>query len=126
VDLYPTLAALAGLPAPQGLDGRSLVPLLRDPAAAGKEAIYHVYPRSPGGRELLGRAVRTARHRLVEWKAIGAAADTAEPELYDYEADPAETRNLAAQQPEVVARLRALLAEQSEAKKPVRANTGKK
>src|SRR5262249_47829884 len=70
VDVSPTLAELAGLPAPQvpqGLDGRSLVPLLRDPAAAGQEAVYHVYPRSPGGRELLGRAVRTARHRLVEW-----------------------------------------------------------
>jgi iduronate 2-sulfatase len=129
VDIYPTLAEMAGLPAPQvpqGLDGHSLVPLLRDPAAAGKEAIYHVYPRRPGGRELLGRAVRTARHRLVEWKAVGAATATAELELYDYEADSAETRNLAGEQPEVVARLRALLADQPEAKKPVRADTGKK
>jgi iduronate 2-sulfatase len=102
------------------------VPLLRDPTAAGKEAIYHDYPRSPGGRALLGRAVRTSRYRLVEWKAFGAAADTAELELYDYEADPAETRNLAADQPEVVARLSALLADQPEAKKPVRADPGRK
>src|SRR5262249_61077530 len=125
----PPPAGLRGLPAPrvpQGLDGRSLVPLLRDPAAAGQEAVYHVYPRSPGGRELLGRAVRTARHRLVEWKAVGTAADTAELELYDYEADPAETRNLAGEQPGVAARLRALLAAQPEAKKPARADTGQK
>lgn len=129
VDVFPTLAELAGLPTPQvpqGLDGQSLVPLLRDPTALGKQAIYHVYPRSPGGRQVLGRAVRTARHRLVEWKAIGAAANSAELELYDYEADPGETRNLATQQPEVVTRLRALLATQPEAKMPVRAQAGKK
>jgi iduronate 2-sulfatase len=65
---------------------------------------------------LLGRAVRTARYRLVEWKRAGAAPDTAILELYDYEADPGETRNLAASQPEVVAQLRGILAKQPEAK----------
>jgi iduronate 2-sulfatase len=37
-------------------------------------------------------------------------------ELYDYESDPAETRNLAAEQPETVTRLRAILAQQAEAR----------
>ncbi|MBK8095403.1 MAG: hypothetical protein IPK32_26395 [Verrucomicrobiaceae bacterium] len=32
----------------------------------------------------------------------GTAPETAEPELYDYAQDPLETRNLAAEQPEVV------------------------
>jgi iduronate 2-sulfatase len=93
VDLFPTLAELAGLPAPQvpqGLDGRSAVPLLRDAEATGKEAIFHVYPRNRAGQEVI--------------------------ELYDYEADPKETKNLAVEQPEVVARLRALLTAQPEAK----------
>ena len=115
VDLYPTLAELAGLPAPkppQGLEGRSFVPALRDPQAGTKEFILHVYPRG----ERIGRAVRTARHRLVEWKVAGAAADTAEFELYDYETDPLETKNLASAQPEVVSQLRALLAKLPEAK----------
>lgn len=119
VDLYPTLLELAGLPAgaaTQGLDGHSLVPVLRDPALPGKEAVFHAYPRSPRGRPLIGRAVRTAQHRLVEWKVPGAAPGTADLELYDYANDPGETRNLAAQQPEVVARLRALLAAQPEAR----------
>jgi iduronate 2-sulfatase len=120
VDIYPTLCELAGLPVPrnpQPLEGRSLVPALRDPAKPTKEAVLHVYPRSPAGKgQILGRAVRTARHRLVEWKKPGAAPESAELELYDYEADPLETRNLAAAQPEVVARLRALLAQQPEAK----------
>lgn len=125
VDLYPTLAALAGLPTPQvpqTLDGRSLFPVLRDPAASVKDHIVHVFPRTAPARggELLGRAVRTARHRLVEWKKIGAPADTAEIELYDYEADPLETRNRASTSPAIVAELRALLAQHPEARAPVR------
>jgi iduronate 2-sulfatase len=60
--------------------------------------------------------VRAARHRLVEWKRPGADANSAVLELYDYEADPAETRNLAADEPDVVAKLRAILANQPEAK----------
>jgi iduronate 2-sulfatase len=61
----------------------------------------------------------------VEWKKIGAPANTAILELYDYETDPGETRNLAGDQPEVVSRLRAILARQPEAKPQVRAK-GKK
>ncbi len=125
VDLYPTLAELAGLPAPkvpQTLDGLSLVPVLRDPAARTKDHIVHVYPRNVPARggELLGRAVRTTRYRLVEWKKIGAPADTADLELYDYQADPLETKNLAASQPEVVAQLRALLGRHPEPRPAVR------
>ena len=128
VDLYPTLAELAGLPAPsvpQGMEGKSFVPALRDPAFAPKNQIFHVYPRG----ERLGRAVRTARYRLVEWKVPGRVADTADLELYDYETDPLETKNLAADQPEVVSRLLALLAKLPEAKpqiKDARATTRQK
>ncbi|NLF70938.1 MAG: sulfatase-like hydrolase/transferase [Candidatus Anammoximicrobium sp.] len=122
VDIYPTLCELAGLPRPEGLDGASFAAVLKDPQAATKEAVFHVYPRN----QLMGRAVRTARYRLVEWKKIGDPADTAELELYDYETDPEETQNLAASQPEVVARLRAILAKQPEAKPPVRAVGGQK
>ena len=64
----------------------------------------------------IGRAIRTERYRLVEWKKIGEPAATAELELYDYEADPLERKNLAAAQPEIVAQLRALLAKHPEAK----------
>jgi iduronate 2-sulfatase len=114
VDLFPTLAELAGLPAPAGpqpVDGVSLVPVLRDPAARVRDHAYHCFPK-----ETIGRAIRTERHRLVEWKRPGAPAGRAEIELYDYEADPLERRNLAAEQPEVVAQLRAVLARHPEAK----------
>jgi iduronate 2-sulfatase len=119
VDLYPTLCEIAGLPVPPSLDGRSFAATLRDPSAPTKESVIHVFPRG----ELLGRAIRTSRHRLVEWKKPGAAADTAILELYDYEADPAETRNLAELQPEVVATLRKILSQHPEAKPPYRARS---
>ena len=114
VDVLPTLAELAGLPAPRGpqpVDGISLVPVLRDPQTRVRDHAYHCYPKAK-----LGRAIRTERHRLVEWKKPGAAPETAELELYDYEADPRETRNLAGEQPEVVKRLRAILNRHPEAK----------
>jgi iduronate 2-sulfatase len=117
VDVYPTLCELAGLPTPKGLDGASFVAALKDPAATTKEAVLHVYPRGP----LLGRAVRTARYRLVEWKKIGEPAESSVLELYDYEADADETQNLAAAKPDVVAALRAVLAQQPEAKPQVKA-----
>ncbi len=117
VDIYPTVCALADLPAPAGLDGQSFAAVLKDPAAATKDHIIHVYPRhAPGKGSVIGRAIRTARHRLVEWKKPGAPADTADLELYDYETDPQETKNLAGEQPEVVANLRAILAKHPEAK----------
>ncbi len=126
VDIFLTLAELAGLPAPRGpqpIDGLSLVPVLRDPAARVRDHATHCYPRG----ERLGRAIRTERHRLVEWKRAGASTDTAEFELYDYEADPLETKNLAAEQPEIVAQLRAILARYPEAQPPLAGNNpGKK
>lgn len=114
VDLFPTLAELAGLPAPRGpqpIDGLSLVPVLRDPAKIIRDHASHSYPRRP----LMGRAIRTQRYRLVEWKLPGADPSTAQLELYDYETDPLETQNLAATEPKIVAQLRAMLARQPEA-----------
>lgn len=127
VDIYPTLCELAGMPLPKGpltLEGQSLAPLLKDPTSAGKDHILHVYPRG----ERIGRAVRTARYRLVEWKKPDAAVDTAEFELYDYQTDPAETKNLAKSEPQVVQELQALLAKHPEARPQFRAaatNAGK-
>ncbi len=117
VDIYPTLAELAGLSAPQGLDGISFAPVLKDAAAKTRDHAIHVYPRGQG----LGRAIRTDRYRLVEWKPVGAAADKAVFELYDYQTDPLETKNLASEQPAVVTELRALLAKHPEAKPQIKA-----
>jgi iduronate 2-sulfatase len=125
VDIFPTLCELARLPAPTSLpqlmDGRSLAPILRDAASTVRDHAYHAYPRNRGAAgDVLGRAIRTARYRLVEWKQIGASPETAEWELYDYQADPEETTNVAREQPQVVETLRKMLASHPEAKPPVR------
>ena len=113
VDIFPTLAELAGLPAPTGpqpIDGISLVPVLKNPAARVRDHAYHCFPK-----QKMGRAIRTESHRLIEWKKPGAPPESAELELYDYTADSHETQNIAAEQPEVVKQLRAILARHHEA-----------
>ncbi|MFT6238349.1 MAG: iduronate 2-sulfatase [Akkermansiaceae bacterium] len=106
VDIFPTLAELAGLPRPMGpqpLDGVSLVSVLKDPAVRVRDHTFHVYPKGK-----LGRAIRTERYRMVEWRRIGGKA--AEYELYDYREDPNESRNLAAGKPEILKELKGILA----------------
>ncbi|MDR8392409.1 sulfatase [Aliifodinibius sp. S!AR15-10] len=108
VDIYPTLAELTGLPNPnptQPLDGESMVPVLKNPEARVSDHAYHTYPRG----ERIGRAIRTDRYRLVEWKNIGADPETADLELYDYTDGPVEQENLADERPEVVERLKRIL-----------------
>jgi iduronate 2-sulfatase len=58
---------------------------------------------------------------LVEWKLPGQGPEEAVYELYDYEADPGENKNLADEKPEVVKELKAILAKQPEAKPQVKA-----
>lgn len=115
VDIFPTLTELAGLPAPAGpqpIDGESFVSVLKGEAERVDDHAYHCYPR--GGR--LGRAIRTRRYRLVEWKPLGGGADRVDYELYDYEEDPLETKNLAGERPDVVTELAAILARHPPAK----------
>ena len=112
VDIYPTIAELAGLAAPANLDGKSFAASVKDTSIAARKFVTHVYPRS--GK--LGRAIRNERYRLVEWNDIGAADSEAEFELYDYNEDPLETKNIAAGHPELVAEIRSKLAEQPAAK----------
>jgi iduronate 2-sulfatase len=86
VDVYPTLVELSGLRRARGMQGTSLAPMLRDPKAAVKTAVFAVAARDAG---YLGRSVRTERYRYNEWP------DGSE-ELYDHDKDPSEWTNLAA------------------------------
>ena len=98
LDLYPTLADLCGLPARRELEGISLRPLLDDPSASVKPAAISQFPRPSyyeGKPGTMGYSARTATHRYTEWRDFDSCSIVAR-ELYDHQADPKETRNLAA------------------------------
>lgn len=117
VDVYPTLAELAGLDAPGGLDGISHRDVIEKSRTQIRQYVSHVFPRG----ERLGRAIRTERYRLVQWKRAGDADQNAEWELYDYQADPLETRNLySSASRDLLEELKSLLAEQDEALPQIR------
>lgn len=84
VDVYPTIAELAGLSGPAGqLDGRSLAP-----SVLGKGR--KLEDRPAYSQILGGRSIRTARYRYTEWEAGKLGR-----ELYDHRTDPQEQHNLA-------------------------------
>jgi arylsulfatase A-like enzyme len=87
LDLYPTLADLAGLTAPTYVEGKSLRPMLEDATATVKPAAFTQVMRSGG---VHGLSVRTARWHYVAWQ-YGEAGR----QLYDTAVDPGEVRNLA-------------------------------
>jgi iduronate 2-sulfatase len=91
VDVYPTLAELAGLALPAHLEGTSMAPLLRAPDAPWKEAVFSCFIRPD--RDKSGWTVRDDRYRYAEWK--DAQGDRLQRVLFDLHRDPLENRNLA-------------------------------
>jgi len=91
VDIYPTLMELCGIRDTLHVDGKSFVPLLKDPADTDWHEVAYSYYRR-------GITMRTSRYRLTHYFR------KAQPviELYDHQADPYENRNIAASRPELV------------------------
>jgi tetratricopeptide (TPR) repeat protein len=110
VDLMPTILEIAGLRVPDGIDGRSLAPLItgRSREEPGPAYLESYHPRLWwGARELLG--LRTGRWLFIR---------SPRPELYDVDKDPGETVNVAAGHPEELERLGARLDAQKGAADP--------
>jgi len=100
-DFLPTAAELAGAKAPPG-DGVSLVPTLLGRPRDQAQPEYRYWEFFEGGFK---QAILVG-----DWKGVRLAPGRP-LELYDLKRDPAETRNLAAEKPEVVARLEQLLSQ---------------
>jgi arylsulfatase A-like enzyme len=111
VDVYPTLCDLAGLTPPQALAGVSLAGLMDHPGRKHDRPAFSQYPReenpgTPQERKVMGYSLRTPRYRYTEWVHNPGWKDGLEirhsapgnevlgRELYDYQTDPQETRNL--------------------------------
>ncbi len=101
----PTFAEAAGLPAPAHADGVSLLPTL---AGAGRQLPQRLYAEYVDGGSGQGFGLEQTL-REGRWAAVRNHAKGAKTELYDLDADPGQTRDVAADFPDVAARLGALL-----------------
>jgi iduronate 2-sulfatase len=90
LDIYPTLADLARLPVPAGLQGRSLTPLLKDPRAEWRHPALTQVRRGATNATFMGYSIRTEQWRYTEWDEGKRGV-----ELYNEVKDPDELRNLA-------------------------------
>lgn len=91
LDIYPTLAELCSLRgAPSNLHGRSLMPLLSNPNRNWRHSATSQVQRAAGNKHVMGYSIRTERYRYTLWNE-GSEGE----ELYDYQNDPRELRNMA-------------------------------
>ncbi|PKG81866.1 iduronate-2-sulfatase [Colwellia sp. 75C3] len=97
VDIYPTLAKLAGLVAPEYLAGKDLTPALNNVDFQVRKGAYSaILNRNKGDNnqfaftKIRGHSIRTNRYRYTEWGEGHFGA-----ELYDHQNDPQELKNLA-------------------------------
>ncbi len=89
IDIAPTFLDLAGAPIPAAVQGKSLLPVLRNPRARVRRELFceyfreEAYPRTPSWR-----AIRTERYKYVHYPDLNGA-----DEFYDLKQDPGERRN---------------------------------
>ena len=79
VDIFPTICDLSGLEHLPQFEGYSMAPLLENPAAEWKTAVFWHWTKR--------KTIRTTRYRYTEWSD--------KRELYDLQEDPFETINIA-------------------------------
>ena len=101
-DVMPTLAEVAGVEAPQGIDGISFLPeLMGENGQTQHEFLYWEFPSYQGQQAV----------RLGDWKGIrkNIFEGNMEIELYNLKIDPAEQQNVAPANPEVVKQIEKIM-----------------
>ncbi|GEM_PF-1098739 len=132
IDIFPTVLDALALPKPSGIDGRSMLPLMREPARAEEQRGNRVFAEAGQSRTRFVGAMREGRWKvhyrprgydatrdffsprllLRPKKVLGflralreGRGDIRRWELYDLEADPFETNDLLHEYPDLAARL---------------------
>lgn len=111
VDFFPTFLELAGDSRARGLDGISLTNLLRGQPAPDRKAIFWHYPHYHAAGNSPSGAIRAGAWKLIEYYETELTGTGPALELFNLEDDPSERTNLAADQPQKVAELKAMLSE---------------
>ena len=101
LDLMPTILDLCACPAPDGLEGASLVPLLTDGAAMPERDHVIIERPRPGSRML---AVRTSSKKYI-WSEESGAED----QLFDLDLDPYERENRIREHPDLASSMRSVI-----------------
>ncbi len=81
-DIYPTICDLTGTEIPDGLDGRSLAPVIHGERESVRETVFLAYKN-------VQRAVRRGDWKLIRYPLVDVT------QLFDLSADPHELNNLA-------------------------------
>lgn len=98
LDLYPTIADLAGIEPLQGLEGDSLQSILSGDENHVSDIAFTTHPRPAypdrqTGPEAMGYSMRTDRYRYTEWRDAKTGKPIAR-EFYDHESNPDESENV--------------------------------
>lgn len=103
-DWMPTLCELAGAESPAGIDGVSLAGLFAGREPPDRDFLYWEFPSYTGQQAV----------RWKQWKGIrrNLAKGKVETQLYDLAADPGESKNVAADNPDIVAKIEGIMHEQ--------------
>jgi N-acetylglucosamine-6-sulfatase len=114
IDLAPTVLEMAGLPAPNNMEGRSFVPVLESPSSPGRTTWLYEYFADFPFRVPASRAVRTENHMYIEFAGRKGC------ELYDVQSDPRQLNNMihAEEGMEIAKAMKAMLADLKEGKEP--------
>lgn len=84
-DVFPTLCELTGIPAPESVEGKSVMPLVHNAGSTLRESLYLAYSDTQ-------RGVRRGSYKLIEYVVEGRRNMT---QLFDLRSDPWEMNNLA-------------------------------
>ena len=105
-DLFPSILEMIGLPArpQQHADGESFASLMKGASELPREAIYWHFPHySNHGMQSPAGAVRSGDYKLIEYFENNTV------QLFNLRTDPGEKHDLAREEPETAARLKAML-----------------
>ncbi len=103
-DVLPTLCAISGARPPAGIDGISFLPALTGDRQPAHDFLYWEFAAYTGQQAVTAGDWKAVRQNLNAGRAV--------TELYNLVSDPNEATNVAAANPEVVARLERLMTEQ--------------
>jgi N-acetylglucosamine-6-sulfatase len=114
IDLAPSVLEMAGMLAPNSMEGRSFVPILKSPSSPGRRAWLYEYFADFPFRVPASRAVRTEQYAYIEFEGRRGF------ELYDIENDPRQLSNMihTEQGKKIARRMKAILEDLKEGREP--------